>query len=59
MSDGVNTSFVGRLLGPKPELNGNIQGAGAHIAKADENVFKAKERPVDLSGVSAFCATTA
>ena len=59
MFEGVNTNFIGRLLGQKPEFNGNIQGAGAHIAKADESVFNAKERNVDLREVSAFCATTA
>ena len=57
MSDRVNTNFIDRLLAPKPEFNGNIQGAGAHIAIADESVFNAKERQVDLSGVSTFCAT--
>jgi len=54
MSNGV--SFIDRF--PKPEFNGNIQGAGAHIAKADGNVFNEKVRQVDLSGVSAFCAKT-
>ena len=59
MSDGVSTNFIGRLSGQKPEFDENILGAGAHIAKAaDENVFNAKERYVDLSSVSAFCAKT-
>ena len=57
MSEGVNSSFIGRLLGP---IDANIQGAGAHVAKKpEEDIFNAKERNVDLSSVSAFCATTA
>lgn len=43
MADG-KINFIGNLLAPKPELNGNIQGAGAHIARADEGSSREFEK---------------